>query len=61
MASHQALVNLCWLGFAPNIIFAAITLVIAFFLPMTEESMKKVHAELELRRSSGQAQEGLAE
>ncbi len=64
LQSHQlpeTLHTMIWVGFPALILGSAVGLVIACFMPLTPEYMAKVHAELEARRRSGQAQEGLAE
>ena len=45
------------LGFTPLIFFAGVTFVISWFIPVDQEYMKKVRAELDARRAAGLTQE----
>jgi GPH family glycoside/pentoside/hexuronide:cation symporter len=59
--SSQTLHNMIWLGFPCLIVGCVVGLILTCFIPLTAEYMAKVRAELERRRHSGQAQEGIAE
>jgi hypothetical protein len=50
-----------WLGFPCFIGGSAVGLILTCFIPLTPEYMATVRAELDRRRHSGQAQEGIAE
>ena len=50
---HKMLV---W-GFTPLIFFAAVNFVLTWFIPVDQEYMKKVRAELDARRAAGLTQE----
>ncbi len=59
--TSQTLHNMLWLGFPCLIAGSVIGLVLTYFIPLTPEYMATVRSELDARRRSGQAQEGLAE
>ena len=49
--SQAVLDKMRMVGFGPPILFGAITLIISFFVPLTEKYMKEVHAKLAVKRA----------